>query len=102
MKSLWVALLLSATNVLAAPDVIVTSLDYDNGKFTSVLKNVGTTTTPTVYISVSYLIDGAEHSYGKVMGAIAPGATLSLTSTTAKVLPNGTYSVTAWRIVSML
>jgi pectate lyase len=91
-----IILLLLSFQALAAPDVIVTSLDYDNGKFTSVLKNQGSTATPTTYISVSFLIVGVEHSYGKVMGSIAPGATLTLSSTNAKPLTSGSYVVTAF------
>jgi pectate lyase len=91
-----IALLLLSFQAFAAPDIIVTSLDYANGKFTSTLKNQGTTATPTTYISVSFLIVGAEHSYGKVLGSITPGATLTLSSTTAKPLTSGSYVVTAF------
>jgi pectate lyase len=91
-----IALLLLSFQAFAASDIIVTSLDYDDGKFTSVLKNQGTKATPTTYISISFLIVGVEHSYGKVMGPIAPGATLTLSSTAAKPLTSGSYVVTAF------
>jgi pectate lyase len=95
-KLLALLLVVFSLSAIAAPDVVVTSLDYANGKFTSVLKNQGTTATPKTYISVSFLIVGVEHSYGKVMGSIPAGATLTLSSTNAKLLTSGSYVVTAF------
>ncbi|MDD5463455.1 MAG: fibronectin type III domain-containing protein, partial [Methylococcales bacterium] len=63
------------------PDVIVTSVSYANGIFTSTVKNQGTVATSTgVAIGVAYSVDGVQHTWGGVNGPLAAGASVTIGS----------------------
>src|SRR5439155_16027981 len=58
----------------ALPDVIVTSLSYAGGVFTSTVKNQGTAATPAgIAIGVAYSVDGVYRTWGAVTGPLAAG-----------------------------
>ncbi|MDD5462557.1 MAG: DUF1929 domain-containing protein, partial [Methylococcales bacterium] len=63
------------------PDVIVTSVSYANGIFTSTVKNQGAVATPAgVAIGVAYSVDGVQHTWGGVNGPLAAGASVTIGS----------------------
>jgi hypothetical protein len=80
----------------ALPDVIVTSVSYANGLFTSTVKNQGTTATPTgTLIGVSYRVDGVKQTCGAVKGPLAAGASVTIGSNcNAYTIPTGTHTIT--------
>jgi hypothetical protein len=80
------------------PDVIVTSLTYNNGIFTCVVKNMGTVSTPTgVTIGVDYLVDDVSSTWGDVPGPLAAGASVTIgTGGGAYIIPTGTYTMAAY------
>ncbi|MDD5632688.1 MAG: fibronectin type III domain-containing protein, partial [Methylococcales bacterium] len=87
-----------APMAIVAPDVIVTSLSYANGIFTSTVKNQGTAATPAgVVVGVRYSVDGTYKTWGSVMGPLATGASFTIgTNGGSYVIPTGTHTVTAW------
>ncbi|MDD5463322.1 MAG: CARDB domain-containing protein, partial [Methylococcales bacterium] len=88
----------SITVGASLPDVIVTSVSYANGIFTSTVKNQGTVATPTgVVIGVAYSVDGVQHTWGAVNGPLAAGASVTIGSDGgAYTIPNGTHTITAY------
>jgi len=81
------------------PDVVVTSLSYANGIFTSTVKNQGTAATPSgVDIGVGYSVDGIMRTFG-VSGPLAAGASVTIDNTTGTggpfTIPTGTHTITA-------
>jgi hypothetical protein len=82
----------------ALPDVIVTSLSYGGGVFTSTVKNQGTAATPAgTDIGVAYFVDGVYRTWGSVSGPLAAGAFVTIgTNGGAYTIPNGTHTITAF------
>src|SRR5205823_5541811 len=82
----------------ALPDVIVTSLSYASGIFTSTVKNQGTAATPAgIAIGVAYSVDGVYRTWGAVSGPLAAGAFVTIgTNGGAYSIPNGTHTITAF------
>lgn len=80
------------------PDVVVTSLKYSNGIFTSVVKNQGTAATPSgVIIGVAYAVNGNYVTWGSAVGPLAAGASVTIGSNGgAYNIPNGTYTIKAF------
>jgi hypothetical protein len=80
------------------PDVIVTSLTYNNGIFTCVVKNQGTVATPTgVIIGVGYLVDGVSRTWGSVPGPLGAGASVTIgTGGAPYTIPSGTHTMAAY------
>jgi hypothetical protein len=80
------------------PDLIPTSLSYSGGTgvFTSVVKNQGTTATPTgVAVGVAYSVDGAYCTWGSVAGPLAAGASVTIGSDGGPcAIANGTHTIT--------
>ncbi|MGH8605846.1 MAG: MMPL family transporter, partial [Gammaproteobacteria bacterium] len=79
------------------PDVVVTSLSYANGVFTSTLKNQGTGPTPSgISIGVGYSVDGVFRTWGAANGPLAAGASATIgTHGGAYGIPNGTHQIAA-------
>ena len=79
-------------------DVIVTSLSYASGKFTSIVKNIGDEPTPAnVVIGVGYFVDGVAKTWGSVNGPLAVGASVTVgTQGGSFTIPAGTHTITAW------
>jgi pectate lyase len=79
------------------PDVIVTSLSYAGGVFTSTVKNQGTAATPAgIAIGVGYSVDGVYRTWGAVNGPLAAGASVTIgTNGGPYTIPNGTHTITA-------
>src|SRR5947207_4143440 len=82
----------------ALPDVIVTSLSYAGGIFTSTVKNQGTAATPAgVDIGVAYSVDGVYGTWGSVSGPLAAGASVTIgTNGGPYIILNGTHTITAY------
>src|SRR5213079_3077112 len=82
----------------ALPDVIVTSLSYASGVFTSTVKNQGTAATPAgIAIGVAYSVDGVYRTWGGVSGPLAAGASVTIgTNGGPYIIPNGTHTITAF------
>ncbi len=80
------------------PDVIVTSLSYASGVFTSTVKNQGTAATPSgIYIGVGYFVDGVQRTWGSKLVSLAAGASVTIgTNGGAYTIPNGTHTIMAW------
>ena len=80
------------------PDVVVTSLSYANGIFTSTVKNQGTAATPSgVVIGVGYSVDGVSRTWGSVGGPLAAGASVTIgTHGGAYTIPTGTHTYKAY------
>jgi hypothetical protein len=80
------------------PDVVVTSLSYANGVFTSTVKNRGTGATPSgIGIGVGYWVDGAQRTWGAVTGPLAAGASVTIgTGGGAYTIPTGRHTIKAW------
>jgi hypothetical protein len=78
-------------------DVIVTSLSYASGVFTSTVRNQGTAATPAgVAIGVGYSVDGMFRTWGAVSGPLAAGASVTIgTNGGPYTIPNGTHTITA-------
>src|SRR6266513_3253535 len=82
----------------ALPDVIVTSLSYASGVFTSAVKNQGTAATHAgIAIGVAYSVDGVYRTWGGVSGPLAAGASVTIgTKGGAYSIPGGTHTITAF------
>jgi len=82
----------------ALPDVIVTSLSYASGIFTSTVKNQGTAATPAgTDIGVAYSVDGVYRTWGGVSGPLAAGASVTIGSNGGPyTIPRGTHTITAF------
>lgn len=80
-----------------APDLIVTSLTYANGIYTSVVKNQGSLAIPSgVVIGVGYFVDGAWKTWGGVWGPLAIGQSVSIgTKGSPYVIPSGSHTIKA-------
>jgi hypothetical protein len=80
------------------PDVIVTSVSYANGIFTSTVKNQGTAATPTgTIIGVGYSVDGVWKTWGSVNGPLAAGASVTIgTGGAPYTIPTGTHTINAY------
>jgi pectate lyase len=80
------------------PDVVVTSLSYASGIFTSTVKNQGTVATPTgPTVGVAYYVDGVARASGFVNGPLAAGASVTIGTTSAPyTIPNGTHTIMAF------
>jgi len=80
------------------PDVIVTSLSYASGTFTSTVKNRGTAATPAgTDIGVAYSVDGVYRTWGGVTGPLAAGASVTIgTNGGPYTIPGGTHTITAF------
>src|SRR5438046_1177212 len=79
----------------ALPDVIVTSLSYASGIFTSTVKNQGGAATPAgIAIGVAYSVDGVYRTWGGVTGPLAAGAIV--TNGGPYTNPAGTQTITAF------
>ncbi len=79
------------------PDIIVTSVSYANGLFTSTVKNQGTAATLAgTLIGVGYLVDDVWRTCGIIDGPLAVGASVTIGSTCgAYTIPTGTHTITA-------
>jgi hypothetical protein len=91
-----VAPILSVSQPL--PDLIPTSLSYDSttGLFTVVVKNQGTAATPAgAVIGNAFYVDGTYVTWGAVPGPLAPGASVTITSSGggAYNIPSGTHTI---------
>jgi hypothetical protein len=84
-------------DLAALPDVIVTSLSYGGGVFTSVVTNRGLAATPSDrVIGVLYSVDGVPKTWGAVRGPLAAGASITVgTNGGAYDIPTDTYTMTA-------
>jgi len=82
----------------ALPDVIVTSLSYASGIFTSTVKNQGGAATPAgIAIGVAYSVDGVYRTWGGVTGPLAAGASVTIgTNGGPYTIPGGTHTITAF------
>jgi YVTN family beta-propeller protein len=80
------------------PDVVVTSVSYANGIFTSTIKNQGLAATPTgVWIGVGYYVDGIYKTYGMPVRNLAAGSSINIAeNATPYTVPSGTHTVTAF------
>ena len=80
------------------PNVIVTSLSYASGAFTSTVKNQGTAATPSgTGIGVGYFVDGVFGTFGIVSGPLAAGASVTIgTDGGPDTIPTGTHTITAF------
>jgi len=80
------------------PDVIVTSVSYDNiiGKFSATVKNQGDGATPDgISVVVSYLVDGKYKTWGRVRGPVPAGTSVSIgTNGDTYDMPVGSHQVT--------
>ncbi|MFH0351914.1 MAG: Ig-like domain-containing protein [Chromatiales bacterium] len=87
----------TVNNASSLPDVIVTSLSYASGVFTSTVKNQGTAATPSaIYIGVGYFVDGVQRTWGSKLGPLAAGASVTIgTNGGAYTIPNGTHTIMA-------
>src|SRR5262249_53569003 len=80
------------------PDLIPTSLSYDNttALFTVVVTNQGTAATPNgVVIGNAFYVDGTKVTWGAVPGPLAPGASVTITSSGggAYTISPGTHTI---------
>ena len=82
----------------ALPDVIVTSLSYASGIFTSTVKNQGGAATPAgIAIGVAYSVDGVYRTWGGVTGPLAAGASVTIgTNGGPYTIPNGSHTIMAF------
>ncbi|MGZ3804856.1 MAG: CARDB domain-containing protein, partial [Pseudobdellovibrionaceae bacterium] len=90
--------LTQSITVNSLPDVIVTSVSYSNGIFTSVVKNQGAGATPSgVVIGVGYFVDGVYRTWGVVNGPLAAGASVTIqTNGGAYLIPSGSHTIGAF------
>lgn len=85
------------TPAVTLPDLVVTDLSYNNGIFTSVVKNQGSKATPAVTIGVGYYIDGKGRTWGSIPGPLAAGASTTIRMTgPTYVIPSGNHSIMAY------
>ncbi|MFH0341682.1 MAG: polysaccharide lyase [Chromatiales bacterium] len=99
MLGIMLFLSLPAATYAALPDVIVTSLSYANGVFTSTVKNQGTGASPPgVIIGVRYSVDGVAKTFSDTtIGPLAAGASKTIgTSAAPYTIPYGTHTIMAW------
>lgn len=84
-------------NLVTLPDVIVTSVSYSAGVFTSVVQNTGSVATPSPHvIGVAYLVDGVQRTWGSVPGTLAAGASVTVgTNGGSYTIPDGDHVITA-------
>jgi archaellum component FlaF (FlaF/FlaG flagellin family) len=80
------------------PDLLPTSLSYDSttGLFTVSVKNQGTAAVPSnAVIGNAFSVDGTYVSWGAVPGPLAPGASVSITSSGggAYTIPPGPHTI---------
>ena len=81
------------------PDVIVTSLSYASGVFTSTVKNQGTVATPAgIGIGVGYFVDGVFRTWGAVASPpLAAGQSAPVgTNGASYTIPPGTHTIKAY------
>jgi hypothetical protein len=80
------------------PDVIVSSLSYASGFFTSTVKNQGTAATPAgIAIGVGYSVDGVFRTFGGVSGPLAAGASVTIgTNGGPDTISTGTHTITTY------
>jgi len=80
------------------PDVIVTSLSYASGVFTSTVTNQGTAATPAgIAIGVGYSVDGVFRTFSAINGPLAAGASVTLgTDGVHFTIPSGTHTITTF------
>jgi len=80
------------------PDVVVSSLSYSSGTFTSTVTNQGTTATPAgILVGVGYWVDGEWVTWGGVNGPLAAGASITIaTNGSPYNISNGPHTIGAW------
>ena len=83
---------------VSLPDLIVTSLSYARGAFTSTVKNQGTVATPAgIGIGIGYFVNGVFRNFGAVNGPLAAGASVTVgTNGGPDTIPMGTHTITAF------
>ena len=88
----------TVTDPSPLPDVIVSSLSYTSGSFTSTVTNQGTAATPAgIAIGVGYSVDGVFGTFGGVSGPLAAGASVTIdTNGGPDTVPTGTHTITAY------
>ncbi|MDP1786772.1 Ig-like domain-containing protein, partial [Nitrosomonas sp.] len=88
---------LTVVNTTPLPDVIVTSVSYADGIFTSTVTNQGTAATPVgTVIGVGYSVNGNFRTWGAVAGPLAVGASVTIgTNGGPYIIPNGTHTIMA-------
>jgi hypothetical protein len=85
---------LSILNGALLPDLIVTSVTYSNGIFTSIVKNQGTASIPSgVFIVVDSYVDGNYKIWGGINGPLAVGASIKVLSAQKYAMPKGTHTM---------
>ncbi len=79
------------------PDLVVSSISYNNGVFASTVKNQGTANTPPGNtVRVGYSVDGALKTYGNLATSLTAGASAAIGTTGATyIIPSGTHNITA-------
>jgi hypothetical protein len=78
------------------PDLIVTSLSYSQGIFSSTVKNQDTIATPAdKLISVGYYVDGIWQISGSISSPLAAGASVAVGTNGIYTIPDGIHSITA-------
>ncbi|MBK6959186.1 MAG: hypothetical protein IPH22_13505 [Nitrosomonas sp.] len=87
----------TVANTMLLPDVIVTSVSYADGIFTSTVTNQGTAATPVgTAIGVGYSVNGNFRTWGAVAGPLAIGASVTIgTNGGPYIIPNGTHTIMA-------
>ena len=80
------------------PDVIVTSLSYASGVFTSTVRNQGAAATPSgIFLGVGYSMDGVYRTYGGTSTPLAAGASVTIgTDGGPYTIPTGTHTIVAY------
>ncbi|MDO9310509.1 MAG: Ig-like domain-containing protein, partial [Nitrosomonas sp.] len=87
----------TVVNTTPLPDVIVTSVSYADGIFTSTVTNQGTAATPVgKVIGVGYSVNGNFRTWGAVAGPLAVGASVTIgTNGGPYIIPNGAHTIMA-------
>ena len=80
------------------PDVIITSITYSNGVFSSTVTNQGTAATPSnTTVDVGYSVDGVYRTWGISSASLAAGASVNIgTGGGSYIIPNGVHNITAY------
>jgi len=79
------------------PDLVVTSLHYLNGIFTSVIQNQGNQPTPYGVIGVGYWVDGVQKTWGAATVSLGIGESISIgTNGGYYTVPNGNHTIMAF------